>query len=377
LLSETDEYVKNQGNIKYLSLGDEIHLTCIVEPLPRFNSVVWFRNGKKILNSKYVNLHSSGDQSQVINDNAEYEDSLVNVEITYANTTQGLRSHLKSTILLPGDFTQYSCKAYNSYGASEIRVALKEDVFLTDPKNQSKRSNLKLKFYFFAVIILFVLFCVFLIVACLIRNCLRVKRREKIKGKKSGRDATILSEDLRDYSASTNVINESSATSEKTVNDWLITTSPTTSSNASDTISKTHQFMIQNRHMPSNKFTGAMMFGMHGQTNDTDDVNEQDELITDKMLSEQRLVSPKTYYLVDLFQSAASPSPHSNYQYGTSLKPNIIHSNMKHIPYTHSLTRSYPFQNQRLKGVKFSDNNNYSLGSNSLLRSSKNVQTHV
>ncbi len=344
LSSEADEYSKATANVKYISMGDDFTLTCIIEPVPQFSMVSWHYNGKKISNSHYINLHQvDGDFNS---DDGEYDENLANVEISYVNTTQGLKSQLKSAILTLGDFARYTCKASNIYGSREISVELKEDSFLTSANNESRRANLKLKFYFLMGVIVFVLLSLFLVAFICIKNCVKLKNKENKKKTKSGRDATILNEDLRDYSLSTNINNESSANSEKTVNDWLITTSPTSSSTASDTISK-QQPLIQlaNRHMLNT-------------VNDTDDIDEQDKLMIEKILNDDSLVSPKTYYLADLFQSTAASSPNScRYHYTSNFKPNIIHSNMKHIPYT-TLTRSHPYQSphaDRMKGVKFSD----------------------
>jgi len=163
------ESAKEAKNVEVPSSpGESISLTCLIEPLPEIQTVVWLKdNGKIIPNSKYSiqESHRSGTVSVAASDTAEQPDKKLklsknNFRIKYENLTlmdptlnasdsstqqqqqraldglDGLRTTrsdgglMRSVLYIKNvreqDFGVYKCKSTNAYGSRVGSILVRE-----------------------------------------------------------------------------------------------------------------------------------------------------------------------------------------------------------------------------------------------------------
>lgn len=207
------------------SLGDSISLTCLIEPLPEVQTVIWIKdNGKIIPNSKYsifetITASSKPKKSSRNNFRIKYEnltsvsnevsngeesvylsDSLIGRKGLKSNDDAGLmRSVLYIKNVREQDFGVYKCKSSNTYGSRTSSVLVREKTFFDKMNNQ-------MVFTATIILVIIVFACLLLIFICLIskriRNaccCYRITKEKELLSQNSNCEQN----------------------SDKTINEWL------------------------------------------------------------------------------------------------------------------------------------------------------------
>lgn len=159
------------------SLGDSVALTCLIEPLPTVQTIVWINEHGKILpNSKY-SVFESVQGSDFGFDTTEDNDSKKqprNLSVQYENLTEQGSSEaraaktdagvMKSVLYIknvrPQDLGVYRCVASNGEGSSASAVLLRQATFLD-------RIDMNDSLVFTATLSAILAICVLLLLTCL------------------------------------------------------------------------------------------------------------------------------------------------------------------------------------------------------------------
>jgi hypothetical protein len=171
-----------------VSLGASISLTCIIEPMPKVDSVLWLRdNGKIVPNSKFNRFDSSsfieGKSQKKIK--VKYENltlisssSIGNVDfLSEPNHKSGvqtlngdsvnlLRSILFIKSIGKDGLGTYKCRTQNSYGSTTIVFMVREKSLLDRLKFLSQNSYMSLAFLLASAS--FILICFFMLIMCMV-----------------------------------------------------------------------------------------------------------------------------------------------------------------------------------------------------------------
>jgi hypothetical protein len=182
-------------------IGSSVQLTCLIDPLPEFNSVIWLRgNGQIIPNSKFqiVTEKRPTDESakqhrltirteqtkRPYDLNIEYIDSKTNLKVKHGNSSlsNGDRpakkdekkvDSIKSTLFIRNikrdDLGIYKCQSTNSYGSRTSSILLREKGII---------ERLNLTSFMVSTLIITSLIVIFIIIIILL-TCLLSKRARK------------------------------------------------------------------------------------------------------------------------------------------------------------------------------------------------------
>lgn len=257
------------------NIGSSISLTCIIEPLPQFDTIVWMNENDKVLsNSKYsinddnnnnnnldeTNIQINTQTTQLQSNKAKfyknfkfkYENlTLYNSksasELNYDDyeqySTQNDISLMRGVLFIKNlreqDLGVYKCKATNSYGSRTVSILLREKTFM---------DKLNLNNHLFLIIstsgILFIFIIIILLFVCLVSG--RVRRALCCclccccfkYAKKMLKDKDLLTQNLNCEQNSDKSINEwlvSSKLSNDTANGSLVNSGVTNNNNISTT----------------------------------------------------------------------------------------------------------------------------------------------
>lgn len=213
LMMQSDLSSKQHESISELaiSIGSSVSLICLIEPLPRLDTLVWIKdNGKIIPNSqfsvqnttlnktisknfriKYENVTVSQKMLNIELDEDIEEDNLItqnkNVQSTDSKPLSLLKSVLHIKNIRKQDFGTYKCKSSNSHGTRLSMVLLREKTLL----DKLSLDNYILFIMFISLSVLglvgFILF-----ITCLFTYC--AKKRNSFESDKKINDWLSLSQ---------------------------------------------------------------------------------------------------------------------------------------------------------------------------------------